>query len=105
VPGHIVRLFDMDNVLSPGTVVVNGVELAHVYVRGVGELINGNSVGATGFLVFVAANGDKFYCRNAIIVQNDAGKQLITWSGVIAGGTGRFAGIEGATRFSNAGHW
>jgi hypothetical protein len=63
-------------VLSPGTVVVNRVELAHVYVRLVGELINGNSVGATGFLVFVAANCDKFYSRNAIIVQNDAASSL-----------------------------
>jgi hypothetical protein len=27
VPGHIVRLFDTDNVLSPGAATVNGVEL------------------------------------------------------------------------------
>jgi hypothetical protein len=103
VPGHIVRLFDTDNVLSPGAATVNGVELTHAYVRGVGELVNGTSVNATGFLVFAAANGDKFYSRNAIIVQNIGGKQLITWNGVITGGTGRFAGIEGTTHFSNTG--
>jgi hypothetical protein len=40
-------------------------------------------------------NGDKFFVRDSQTVQNRSGKTNDTGSGLITGGTGKFAGMHG----------
>jgi hypothetical protein len=96
-PGHIVRLFDTKDIPNEA-VTINGLELGEVFVRGITELIGGNGGSSSGYLVFVAKNGDKFFSRNRVLAQNISGKLSATWVGQITGGTGKFAGLQGTTR-------
>jgi hypothetical protein len=97
-PNHIVRIFDVRNMVPDKAAIINGLELAETFTRGVTDLTDGNGGSSSGYLVFVAKNGDKFFSRNSVLVQTVAGKLSATWVGQIAGGTGRFAGLQGTTR-------
>jgi hypothetical protein len=97
-PNHIVRIFDVRNMVPEKTAIINGLELRETFTRGVTDLIEGNGGSSSGYLVFVAKNGDKFFSRNRVLLQTVSGKLSATWVGQITGGTGKFAGIQGTTR-------
>lgn len=97
-PNHIVRIFDVRNMVPDKAAIINGLELGETFTRGVTDLVAGNGGSSSGYLVFVAKNGDEFFSRNSVLVQTISGKLSATWVGQIAGGTGRFAGIQGTTR-------
>jgi hypothetical protein len=97
-PNHIVRIFDVRNTVPDKAAIINGLELGETFTRGVTDLVEGNGGSSSGYLVFVAKNGDKFFSRNTVLVQTVSGKLSATWVGQIAGGTGKFAGIQGTTR-------
>ncbi len=100
-PNHIVRLFEVRFTLPNNAASINGLNIVEVFARGTAELTNSQG-GGLGYLVFVAENGDKFFSRNNVAAQQVSGKLTATWAGAITGGTGKFAGIQGATRqFTN----
>jgi hypothetical protein len=101
VPNHIVRLFDLHGTIPNNAATINGVELAEVFLSGVGDVTNGNVVGFPGYMVFVAQNGDKFYSHSTGVAQIGPSNATTMWNGLITGGTGRFAGIQGFTRQVN----
>jgi hypothetical protein len=98
VPNHIVRLFETRNTIPNNAATINGLKLVEVFVRGTGDLTDGHG-GGPGYLVFAAENGDRFFSRNTFVAQQVSGKLAATWAGSITGGTGKFAGIQGTTRF------
>ncbi len=98
VPNHIVRVFDTVAAIPKGAATVNGLALVEVSSRGTGDLIDGHGGSNNGYMIFTAENGDKFFSRNGLVAQRVSGKLLVTWSGAITGGTGKFAGIRGSTR-------
>jgi hypothetical protein len=80
-PNHIVRIFDVRNMVPDKAAIINGLELGETFTRGVTDLIEGNGGSSSGYLVFVAKNGDKFFSRNNVLVQ--------TVSGIASGGQER----------------
>jgi hypothetical protein len=101
VPTHVVRVFEVRNIIANNSASINGLKLVEVFQRGTSDLTNGHG-GGTGYLVFTADNGDKFSSRNNWVAQQVSGKLTATWGGTITGGTGKFAGIQGTTRvFTN----
>jgi hypothetical protein len=97
VPNHVVRVFEVRNTISNNSASINGLKLVEVFSRGTSDLTNGHG-GGTGYIVFVAENGDKFFSRNNWVAQASSGKLTATWGGTITGGTGKFAAIQGVTR-------
>lgn len=98
VPNHVVRVFDTVAAIPKGAVTVNGLALVEISSRGTGDLIDGHGGSNNGYMIFTAENGDKFFSHNGLVAQRVSGKLLVTWSGAITGGTGKFAGIQGSTR-------
>jgi hypothetical protein len=98
VPNHIVRLFETRNTIPNNAATINGLKLVEVFLRRTGDLTDGHG-GGSGYLVFVAENGDRFFFRNTFVAQQASGKLAATWAGAITGATGKFAGIQGTTRF------
>jgi hypothetical protein len=43
-------------------------------------------------------NGDKFFARAVLVIENTGGKLTATQVGRITGGTGKLTGIQGSTR-------
>jgi hypothetical protein len=99
VSNHIVRLFDIRYTISNDAAIVNGLKLVELFQRGTADLTDGYG-GGTGYIVFVAENGDRLFARNNVVAQQASGKLTAIWAGSITGGTGKFAGIHGATRTS-----
>jgi hypothetical protein len=96
MPNHIVRLFSTVTEIPKGAATVNGLALVEVSARGTGDLIDGQGGGNNGYLIFTAENGDKLFSRSDLVSRRVAGKMLVTWGGVITGGTGKLAGIHGS---------
>jgi hypothetical protein len=94
VPNHILRAYDVHTTYPSNAPVINGVKLVESSITGIGDRLDGSGDGRRYF-VFVMENGDKFFVRDSQIVQNRSGKTNDTGSGVITGGTGKFAGMRG----------
>jgi hypothetical protein len=45
-------------------------------------------------------NGDKFFARTALLVQTDSERLVVSNVGIVTGGTGKFAGMQGIVRMS-----
>jgi hypothetical protein len=97
MPNHIVRVFEIHHTYPNDAPVINGLKLVESWERATGDRYDGNGDG-TDYLVFVMENGDKFFARMSLAVQNVAGKLSATNVGHITGGTGKFAGIQGIVR-------
>jgi hypothetical protein len=97
VPGHIVRVFEVQNRLPNNIPAINGLKPVELWNRGTADLTEGNGSSA-GYFMVVMENGDKFFARTANVVQNVSGKITATAVARIIGGTGRLAGIEGTVR-------
>jgi hypothetical protein len=94
VPNHILRAYDVHTTYANNAPVINGVKLAESTVTGIGDRLDGSGDGRR-YYVFVMENGDKFFVRDSQTVQNRSGKTNDTGSGLITGGTGKFAGMHG----------
>ena len=97
VPNHIVRVFEVQSGLPGNTPTINGLKPVQLINRGIADLTEGNGNG-TNYFAFTMENGDKFFVRNAVVIQNTSGRITATTVGRITGGTGRLAGIEGNVR-------
>jgi hypothetical protein len=96
VPNHVVRAFELHRVPS-NPAVINGVKLVEDTSWGLTDLVDGNG-SATVYTVFALENGDKFFARAALVIENTVGKLTATQVGRITGGTGKLTGIQGSTR-------
>jgi hypothetical protein len=94
VPNHILRAYDVHTTYANNAPVINGVKLAESTITGIGDRLDGSGDGRR-YYVFVMENGDKFFVRDSQTVQNRSGKTNDTGSGLITGGTGKFAGMHG----------
>jgi hypothetical protein len=94
VPNHILRAYDTHTTYANNAPVINGVKLVESSTTGIGDRFDGSGDGRR-YYVFVMENGDKFFVRDSQTVQNRSGKTNDTGSGLITGGTGKFAGMHG----------
>lgn len=93
-PNHIMRVYEIHATFPNNAPVLNGVKVSEAWSRGNADLTDGNGSG-TQYIMFVMENGDRFFVRNASLVQNIAGQFTATQTGTITGGTGKMAGIQG----------
>src|SRR5262249_17819059 len=105
VPGHQVRLFELRRSLPADAPMINGVKLKETIGRGLSDYINTNGSN-TNYTEYLMENGDKFFVRQTTVSQSTVGpdgkrKNVATGSGVITGGTGKFATIKGVVRTTN----
>jgi hypothetical protein len=96
-PNHIVRIWELQHTYPNDAPVINGVKLVEWWERAIGDRFDGSGDG-TSYAVFVMENGDKFFARISLVVQNTSGKLAASTAGHITGGTGKFAGIQGIVR-------
>ena len=94
VVNHILRAYDVHTTYANNAPVINGVKLVESSITGIGDRFDGSGDGRR-YYVFVMENGDKFFVRDSQTVQNRSGKTNDTGSGLITGGTGKFAGMHG----------
>jgi hypothetical protein len=95
---HIVRVFEVHYTFPNNAPVINGLKVAEVWNRGIADIGDGAGNGSTYF-VFVVEGGDKFFVRNANVIQPAAaGKFVATTVGHITGGTGKLGTIQGIAR-------
>jgi hypothetical protein len=96
IPNHVVRAFELRRVpASPA--VIGGVKLIEDTNWGLTDLVDGNG-SATVYSVYALENGDKFFARANLVIENSGGKLTATQVGRITGGTGKLVGIQGSTR-------
>jgi hypothetical protein len=98
VPNHLLRIFDVHRTFPTNAPVVNGLKIVEAWNSGIADRIDG--VGPlTEYDVYVAGEGDKFFCRvDGMSQQVSPGRFTVTTFGPITGGTGKFTGIEGTVR-------
>ena len=98
VLGHIVRVFEVHQTFPSSAPVISGLKLVETWQRGIADIADGAGTTSSYFL-FVMENGDKFFVRNANVIQPSAGgKLLATGVGHITGGTGKLGMIQGIAR-------
>ena len=97
LPNHAVRAFEIHYTFPSNPPVINGLKLVEAWDRGFGDRIDGSG-SLTLYTEYVMENGDRFYTRNVGIVQNTGGKLTSTLTGIITGGTGKLAAIQGNSR-------
>jgi hypothetical protein len=96
-PNHIMRAYELHRTYPSNPPVIGGYKLVESWEQGIGDRFDGNGDG-TSYTVFILENGDKFFVRNSLLIQNISGKTVATTVGRITGGTGKFAGILGVVR-------
>jgi hypothetical protein len=96
-PNHIMRAYELHRTYPGNPPVIGGLKLVESWEQGIGDRFDGNGDG-TSYTAFVLDNGDKFYVRNSLLIQNVSGKTVATTVGRITGGTGKLAGIQGVVR-------
>lgn len=103
VPGHQVRLFEVQRTYPSNAPVINGMKIVESWSRGISDYTNNNGEAIT-YGVYVLENGDKFFTRGtSVTVQSPESSNLtVTTVGPIMGGTGKLARINGMARMSTS---
>jgi hypothetical protein len=92
-----VRAFELHRVpVNPP--VIGAVKLVEDTNWGLTDLVDGNG-SATVYSVYAMENGDKFFARANLVIENSGGKLTATQVGRITGGTGKLASTRVVTRF------
>ena len=97
VLNHIVRINEIHRIYPNNAPVINGLKLVETWSRTIADYIDGNGSG-TSYSVYLMENGDKFFDRTSLLVQNTSGKLTAANVGYITGGTGKFVGMQGIVR-------
>jgi hypothetical protein len=105
IPGHQVRLFELRRTFPTDAPTINGVKIKETISRGLSDYIDTNGSN-TNYVEYVMENGDKFFSRQTTVSQSTVAadgkrKNIASGSGVITGGTGKFATIKGVVRTTN----
>jgi hypothetical protein len=69
VPNHIVRINEIHRTYSNNAPVISGLKLVEEWDRTIADYIGTNGSGTT-YIVYVMENGDRFFARAALLVQN-----------------------------------
>jgi hypothetical protein len=96
IPNHVVRAFELHRIPS-NPPVINGLKLADDTSWGLTDIVDGNG-SATVYTAYSMDNGDKFFARANLVIENAGGKLTATQVGRITGGTGKLIGIQGSIR-------
>jgi hypothetical protein len=98
MPGHEVRVYEIHRTYPTNTPMINGLKLVESWTRGVSDYIDGSGSN-TSYTVYAFDNGDKLFTRVALVAQGLGGGKLTTAAaGLVEGGTGKLAGIQGTVR-------
>ena len=98
VPNHILRVFEVHQAFPGNAPVFNGLKLTETWQRGIADIADGAGT-TSSYYQFTMENGDKFFVRNANVIQPAAaGKLVATGVGHITGGTGKLGMIQGIVR-------
>jgi hypothetical protein len=105
IPGHQVRLFELRRTFPTDAPTINGVKIKETISRGLSDYIDTNGSN-TNYVEYAMENGDKFFSRQTTVSQSTVAadgrrKNIASGSGVITGGTGKFATIKGVVRTTN----
>src|ERR1700674_3504213 len=73
VLNHIVRINEIHRIYPNNAPVINGLKLVETWSRTIADYIDGNGSG-TSYSVYLMENGDKFFDRTSLLVQNTSGK-------------------------------
>jgi hypothetical protein len=99
-PNHLLRVFEVHRTFPTDAPVINGLKIVEVWNSGIADRIDGQGP-LTEYDVYVAGEGDKFFCRIVGMSQQvGPGRFTVTNFGPITGGTGKFTGIQGTVRSS-----
>jgi hypothetical protein len=101
VPGHQIRIFEIRR-LTKGTVSFDGVAATEQWTRAFTDYIDLNGSAIT-YGTYIMENGDKIFTHGNFVSQtvaNPDGSRKTTTTTVsqIAGGTGKFVGIQGTSK-------
>jgi hypothetical protein len=102
-PNHIVRVYEFRRVFPSNAPVINGIEVAEEWTRGISDRTEGTGTTKL-YTTLVMKNGDKIISElTAVVVPNSTtGRTDGTFGGKIIRGTGKFATIKGFMRGTNS---
>jgi hypothetical protein len=98
--GHQIRAFEIHRTYPTDAPVINGIKVKEWWTRGISDYVENNGT-ATTYGVITMDNGDKFFLRSGLVAQSSGSGLVATTSGVVTGGTGKFAGMKGYLRTVN----
>ena len=102
IAGHQVRSFEIYRTFPTNAPVINGMKVKEQWTRGVSDYIDNNGT-ANNYNVYVLENGDKFFSHTTVLAHSaGSGKPTNVSVGHIAGGKGKFTGMQGIVRASGA---
>jgi hypothetical protein len=99
VPGHQVRVFEIQRIYGGNAPVVQGVRVKESWTRGLTDFTEFSGLG-TSYNTYVMDNGDKIYSRGNFIAQSTDAKGGLknVSTSTITGGTGKFQSIRGIVK-------
>jgi hypothetical protein len=102
-PNHIVRVYEFRRVFPSNAPVINGIEVAEEWTRGIHDRTEGSGTTKL-YSTLVMKNGDKIFSElTAVVVPNSTtGRTDGIFGGKIIRGTGKFATIKGLMRGTNS---
>jgi len=98
-PNHIVRAYEFRRLFPSNAPVLNGIEVAEEWERGLADRTSGNGTSKL-YKTLIMKNGDKIFAEaTAVVVPNSStGRTDGTYVGKITRGTGKFTGVTGFLR-------
>lgn len=104
VPGHQVRVFELHTKYAGDAPVYDGVKVTESWIRGISDYTNGSGH-ARQYGVSFMENGDKIFNRaetliSTAVAADGSRTSKTTTVTTLAGGTGKFKGIQGTLRSS-----
>jgi hypothetical protein len=104
VPGHQIRLFEIQRTFPNNPPVINGVRIKQIWSRGISDYTNSTGP-STHYSIFEMENGDNVFVHVSSTSQSVANPDgstafAATSEGTMTGGTGLFASISGLVRTS-----
>lgn len=102
VPGHQVRVFEIQRVYGKDGPMVEGVRIKESWTRGLSDFTELNGDGLV-YVTYVCENGDKIYTRGRLTAHAapdpSTKTKLRSWVTLsITGGSGKFLGMRGTVR-------
>jgi hypothetical protein len=98
-PEHIVRAFEIHFTFPNNAPAINGLKLVETWGRGITDYIDGNG-SATVYIVISTESHDRLFARVTGVTSKTSQRLAATQVGVITGGTGKLAGMQGVVRIS-----
>jgi hypothetical protein len=98
--GHQLRIFEIKRTFPTNPPLFDGVPVVTMWTRGFSDYIDESGSGLL-YGTYDLESGDKIFVRSTLVAQRSsggAGNSTSSTAGVLSGGTGKFAGIEGTAK-------